>query len=221
MSDDYRAVQQKLDQQVAKLGKAMFTRGFWKGIRDLIFLAYFFLFVPFVSVPRQLFFTGGGYMAAPIIGLVIAIYGTFWLALETPTLAGDALFLVACILAAKSVTEILLAVRRQRGQPWGKRVEGGISLFSPLGIRGEAATFAVAALIGLVVWPSEFGGLVGPILVVGGIGGVITTFVVHLQIQNEIRKIRMRDYEMTVRAQLHNTVLGDEPGGDFQRVDLG
>lgn len=218
---EYREVQRKLDRQIAGFGKALFTLKFWHGIWALIGCAYFLLVVPFVSVPRQLFFTGGGYLAAPILGLIIAIHVIFWLAVESQTLPGDTLFLVGFILVGKAIWEFIASLRRQHGQAWEKRLDEAVSLLAPLGISSEAATFGVAAVVGLAITPLPFGYFLGPILFLGGVGGVLTALVVGAQRHVEVSRVRKRDFVMRAQASRQQRAL-ERPGGQhFQDVDLG
>lgn len=218
---EYREAQQKIDRHIAGFGKALFTLKFWRAIWALIVCGYFLLIVPFVSVPRQLFFTGGGYLAAPILGLIIAIHVIFWLAVESQTLPGDTLFLVGFILLGKAIWEFIAALRRQHGQAWEKRLEEAVSLLAPLGITSEAATFGVAAMVGLAITPFAFGYFLGPILVIGGLVGAFTTLVVGAQRQVDANRVRRRDFVMRTQASMQQRAL-ERPGGqDFQDVDLG
>jgi len=217
----YEELDREMLERIRKFGREM--RALSPVLRNLLKLMLWLAYAIFFWLPgcaaATLLLLGNGVRTVPKLGIALAAAGMFYLASIEQTLAGDALFLMAVVVVAKAVFDWVYAVVR-RAQAVEPSAFIGKSILSPFGFRSKFLTFFFAFLAGAAVWATEFGGQVGPILVLGSFGCLVQ--VVKKDIRIHESKIREMDESARLIMEAQRRLEEEEnndPG--FHRVGLG
>jgi hypothetical protein len=200
--------------------KPFMTLRFWLGMGGILYMAAYALFYVPHHVVETLYTSCRGVKRYQFVPFAIASGGMFALAEAVQSPAGDGLFLLAVVFSVKWIAEWMWAHRRYgRDGVIVHRMDPGVSLLSPLKIRGDVGALLLAGLAGLVLLITPQGGLVGLIFLLGAFGGLIINEYGDAANARDRAAVRDQVIETTVEQQVHGH-LEPKPRIKFKGVEI-